>query len=143
MNVATANVNRLRHGKILAALFILYGGTHLLAASFVWIIVIALAAEGYAGQMREPTTLAIFGVPLLAVVPPLLSAYSLLRERRWAGRAVSLTCVAVLLVSLIVLIQVSRPGLSVRRELFVILYGVAGAALCLYGVWFVKREGAA
>ena len=135
-------VNQLRHGKILAALFILYGGAHLLAASFVWVIVAALAGEGYSGLLREPTTLALFGIPLLAVAPPLLSGYSLLRGRRWAGRAVLLTCPAILLVGLIVLIQISRPEFNARRETFFMLYGGASAALCLYGIWFVKTKDA-
>lgn len=136
-------MNQLRHGKLLAFLFILYGGAHLLAASFVWVIVLALVGEGYSGRMREMKTLALIGMPLLAVVPPLLSGYSLLRGRRWAGRAVLLTCLAVLMFGLMVLIQISRPKLSANREIFAILYGGACAALCLYGLRFVKSKGAA
>jgi hypothetical protein len=135
-----ANVNQLRHGKILAVLLILYGGAHLLAASFVWVIVLALAGQGYSGQLREPKTFALFCLPLLTVVPPMLSRYSLLRRRRWAGRAVLLMCLAVLTFDLIVIAQISQPGLSATRTTFGILYCGASTALCLYGIWFVKGK---
>jgi hypothetical protein len=135
--------NRPRRGKVLAALFIFYGGAHLLAAAFLWLIVLALAGEGYSGQLREPKTLALFGSPLLAAALPLLSGYALLRGRRWAEGAVWLTCLAVLLVNFIVLTQITKPELSARREIFAVLYGGASAALCLYGIWFVRKGRAA
>jgi hypothetical protein len=83
-----AKTNRLGHGRALAALFAVYGAAHLLAAAFFRLIVFALAREGYSGELREPKTLALFCSPLPAVVPPLLSAYSLLRRKLWAGGAV-------------------------------------------------------
>jgi hypothetical protein len=106
----------------------------------VWLIVLALAEEGYSDQVTGAKALALFGVPILTSALPLLSGYSLLRARRWAGRAVWLTCLAVSLGSLFVLVQIARPALSARRELFVILYGGASAALSLYGIWFVVNK---
>ncbi|HEV7891241.1 MAG TPA: hypothetical protein VGP08_11395 [Pyrinomonadaceae bacterium] len=126
---------------MLAALFVLYGGAHLLAAAFVWLIIFALAREGYSGALREPKTLALFCAPLLAVAPPLLSAYSLLRGRLWAGRAVSLTCAAVIIFCLIVSALIAQPRLSATRAAFGIIYFAASAALCFYGIWFVKKRG--
>ena len=79
----------------------------------------------------------------MAVVPPLLSGYALLRGVRWAGGAVLVTCLVVLVIGLAVVIQISRPELSANRLIFVILYGGASVALCLYGVWVVRKKTAA
>lgn len=138
----TAKANQLRHGRVLAALHILYGGAHLLAACFVWLIVFALAREGYTGPLRETKTLALVCAPLLAVLPPMLSGYSLLRGRLWAGKAVLLTCLALLAFSLMLVAQISQPRWSANRATFGIIYCAASAALCFYGIWFVKRRGA-
>jgi hypothetical protein len=133
---------RLQHDKLLAALFIRYGGAHLLVTSFMWLIVLALVGEGYSYLLREPRTLALVGVSSLAVLPP-LSGYSLLRGRWWARRAVMLTCSVMLLVSSAVVFKILQTGWSANRIAFVILYGGASAGLCLYGAWVVTREGAA
>ncbi len=123
--------DHLQHGKILAILFTFYGGSHLLAASFVCLIVLALAGEGYSGRLRELKTLALFGMILLVVVPRLLSGYSLLRGKLWAKGVVLLTCLTIVMISLVGVTQVSRPTLSTNRIIFVILYGGANtAAVC-------------
>ena len=132
---------QLRHDKLLAALFILYGGAHLLATSFMWLIVLALVREGYPHLLREPKTLALVGVSSLAVLP-LLSGYALLRGRRWARRAVTLTCPVMLTISSAVAFKILQTGWSANRVTFVILYGGASAGLCLYGAKVVTREGA-
>jgi hypothetical protein len=54
-----------------------------------------------------------------------------------------LTCPAVLLFSLIVAAQISRPALSATRAVFGVIYCAASAALCLYAFWFVKMKAAA
>ena len=63
--------------------------------------------------------------------------------RWWATGAVLTTCLVILMISLVVSIQISWPELSTNRAIFVILYGGASMGLCLYGVWFVKKRGAA
>lgn len=118
----------------------MYGGAHLLAALFVWSIVLSLAAEGYSAQLREANTLALFGASILAVVLPLLSAYALLRGRRWAGGMVLVMCLVILTIGLAVVVQISRQELSTNRLVFVILYGGASLALCLYGLWFARMK---
>lgn len=70
----------------------------------------------------------------------LLSAYSLLRGRTWAKTLVIATSLVILMISLVVLIQISVPRLSTIRVIFIILYGGASASLCLYGIWFVKKK---
>ena len=134
------NSDQRQHHTILAILFILYGGGHLLAVAFVWFILLALAAEGYG--MSNVKRLALVEVSLLPVLPPLLSAYSLLRERRWAKGVVLSTCLAILMISLVVIMQLSRPRFSTNRVIFAALYGGASMALCLYGIWFVRKKGA-
>jgi len=129
-----------QHSKILAILFIFYGGAHLLAVSFVWLIFLVLAAEAYL-QLADLKRLGLTGVSLLLALPPLLSAYSLLRRRWWAKGVVISTCLVIFMISSVVLIQVSRPRLSMNRVIFVILYGGASTALCLYGIWFARRKG--
>jgi hypothetical protein len=125
------------HGRILAALFCFYGFAHLAAASFFWIVILALAYEGY----YELRTFAGVGMTLLVVATPLLSAYALLRQRRWAKGAAGVTCLMILIFSFILLSRVVSPGLSARRVLFGSLYGAATLALCIYGFWFVLVPG--
>jgi hypothetical protein len=57
-----------QHSKILAILFIFYGGAHLLAVSFVWLIFLVLAAEAYL-QLADLKRLGLTGVSLLLVLP--------------------------------------------------------------------------
>ena len=134
------NGDQRRHSTILAILLIFYGGAHLLAVSFVWFILLALAAEGY--QMSTLKTLSLVGVSLLPVLPPLLSAYSLLRGRWWAKGVVVSTCLAIFMINLACLTQVSLIKLSTNRIILFILYGGASMALCLYAGWFVRKKGA-
>ena len=132
-----------RPGTILAVLFIFYGGAHLLAFSFVWFILIALAAEGY--RMSNLKTLILVGLSLLPVLPPLLSAYSVLRGRWWARGVVVSTCLVILVINLVALMQVSLHKLSTfstNRVVFILLYGGASMALCLYGIWSVRKKHA-
>jgi hypothetical protein len=129
-----------QHRTIVAILFIFYGAAHLLVISFVWFILLALAGEGYY-QFSKLKTVGLVVLSLFPVLPPLLSAYSLLRKRWWANGIVISTCLAILLVNLIALMQISLhklSGLTANRAVFVVLYGGASTALCLYGIWFVK-----
>jgi hypothetical protein len=142
--VVTLNgmTNRYRHGALLATLFILYGAAHLVAATFLWLIVLGLAWAGYRQVLFAPETLALAGLTSAAVLPQ-LSAYSLLRGKRWAVWSVAATCAAVLAVGAAVvfhLVQTAAPRLSARRLTFILLYGAVSAALCLYGVWAVRRR---
>jgi len=128
-----------QHGKILAILFVFYAGAHLVTLSFLWLITLALTANGYY-QLSDPKTLGLVGASLFAVLPPLLSAYSLLRSRWWAKGVVIGTCLVILIITLVILIQLSRPGFSTNRIGFAILYGGATGALSLYGVWFAGKN---
>ena len=134
------NSDQRQHHTILAILFIFYGGGHLLAVAFVWFILLALAAEGYG--MSNLKTIGLVGVSLLPVLPPLLSAYLLLRKRWWAKGVVILTCLAIFLINLVALRQISLHKLSTNRVVVVLLYGGASMALCLYGIWFVRKKHA-
>lgn len=134
-----------QHRTIVAILFIFYGGAHLLAVSFVWFILLALAGEGYY-QFARVKMAALVLLSLLPVLPPLLSAYSLLRKRWWAEGVVISTCLAIFLLNLVALMQVALPKLSrlsTNRVVFVVLYCGASMALCLYGIWSVRKKGAA
>jgi hypothetical protein len=135
------NRHQRQHGKILAILFIFYGAVHLLAISFAWLIVLALARAGYIDPMRDAKTLVLFGVTLLTVPLPLVSAYSLLRGRRWAKAAVWLMCLVILVTSVVVMIFISLPQLSANRVIFVASYVGATIALFIYAIWFVKKKG--
>ena len=130
---------QLQHGKILAILFIFYGAAHLLGLSFVWFILLALAAEGY--RMSSLRMLGLCVVLLLLVLPPLLSAYSLLREKQWARGVVITTCLTIFMIALVVLLLVSQIRLSTTRLIFAISYGGAILALCLYGISFARKKG--
>jgi hypothetical protein len=121
------------HARILAALFCVYGIAHLAVASFFWVIILALAYEGY----YDLRTFGGVGMTLLVVFTPLLSAYALLRQRRWAKGATGVTCLVMLIFSFILLSRLVSPGLSARRVLFGSLYGAANLAMCIYGLWFV------
>jgi len=137
------NHDQRRPGTLLAVLFIFYGGAHLLALSFVWFIFLALAVEGY--RMSSLKSLMLAGVSLIPVLPPLLSAYSLLRRCWWASGFVLATCLAILLVHLIALVQISThplSTLSTNRVVVVGLYAGSSMTLCLYGIWSVKRTSA-
>jgi hypothetical protein len=135
------NRDQRQHRKILAILFLFYAGAHVLTVSFVWLITLALTAEGY-HQLADAKTLGLVGASLFPVVLPLLSAYSLLRRRLWAKGVVRLTCLLILAIGMLVLFQLSRPRFSTNRVIFAILYGGASAALSLYGIWFAwGKEG--
>ena len=137
------NSDRRQHRKILALLFIFYAGAHLLTVSFVWLITLVLTANGYY-QLSDPKTVSLVGASLFPVLPPLISAYSLLRSRQWAKSVVITTCLVILVVSVVVLIQLSRPTFSTKRVSFAVLYVGASAALSLYGIWFAgKNRGTA
>ena len=138
------NAEQRQHGTIVAILFIFYGAAHLLVVGFVWFILLALAGEGYY-QFSKLKTAGLVVLSLFPVLPPLLSAYSLLRKRWWAKGIVISTCLAILLINLIALMQISLhklSGLAANRVVFVVLYGGASTALCLYGIWSVRRKDA-
>jgi len=133
-----------QHNTIVAILFIFYGAAHLLVVAFVWFILLALAGEGYYQFSKLKTALLVV-LSLIPVLPPLLSAYSLLRKSWWAKGIVISTCLAILFINLIALMQISPhklSGLTTNRVVFVVIYGGASTALCLYGVWSVSRKDA-
>jgi hypothetical protein len=143
MEYVMENHDQRRPRTLLAVLFIFYGGAHLLALSFVWFIFLALAVEGY--RMSNLKMMMLAGVSLLPVLPPLFSAYSLLRRRWWARGVVLPTCLAILLVHLITLVQISTHKLSAfstNRVVVVGVYGGSSMALCLYGIWSVRKMDA-
>ena len=123
------------HRRILAVLFCFYGCAHLVVVSFTWLIILALAKEGYFG-LRELKTFGFLGVILLIVVTSLLSTYALLRQRRWASGILYLTCLMIFIGNAIVLSHVFWPRLSVNRMIFGVLYGGGSLAICIYGLWF-------
>jgi hypothetical protein len=133
------NSDQRQHGKILAILFVFYGGAHLITVSFLWLITLALTANGYY-QLSDPKTLGLVGASLFPVLPPLLSAYSLLRTRGWAKSVVIGTCLVILIITLVIVIQLSRPGFTTNRIGFAILYSAATGALSLYGFWFAGKN---
>jgi hypothetical protein len=138
------NGEQRQHRTIVAILFIFYGAAHLLVFSFVWFILLALAGEGYY-QFSKLKTAGLVVLSLVPVLPPLLSAYSLLRKRWWTKGIVISTCLAILLINLIALMQISRrklSGLAANPIVFVVLYGGTSTALCLYGIWSVRRKDA-
>ena len=133
-----------QHSTIVAILFIFYGAAHLLVISFVWFILLALAGEGYY-QFSKLKTAGLVVLSLFPVLPPLLSAYSLLRKRWWAKGVVVATCLSIVLINLVALMQVSMHGLgslSANRVVFVVLYVGTSMALSLYGVWSVRKKDA-
>jgi hypothetical protein len=143
MEYAMENHDQRRPGTLLAVLFIFYGGAHLLALSFVWFIFLALAVEGY--RMSNLKMLMLAGMSLLPVLPPLLSAYSLLRRRWWTRRVVLATCLTILLAHLVALVQILTHKLSTfstNRVVLVGLYAGSSMTLCLYGIWSVRRMDA-
>jgi hypothetical protein len=130
------------HRTIVAILFIFYGVAHLLVISFVWFILLALAGDGYY-QFSKIKTAGLVVLSFVPVLPPLLSAYSLLRKRWWAKGVVLATCLSIGLINLVALMQVSRSGLegvSAKRIVFIVLYLGTSMALSLYGVWCVRRN---
>ena len=138
------NGEQRQHSAIVAILFIFYGAAHLLVLSFVWFILLALAGEGYY-QFSKLKTAGLVVLSLFPVLPPLLSAYSLLRKRWWAKGVVTSTCLAIFLINLVALAQISLhklSKLSANRVVFVVLYGGASMALCLYGIWSVRKKDA-
>jgi len=140
MEYIMENHDQRRSGTLLAVLFIFYGGAHLLALSFVGFIFLALAVEGY--RMSSLKMLMLAGVGLLPVLPPLLSAYSLLRRRWWARGVVLSTCLAILLVHLVALVQISTHKLSTfstNRVVVAGLYAGSSMTLCVYGIVSVRR----
>lgn len=135
--------NRFRHDILLAALFILDGAAHLVVTSFAWIIVTGMLWVGYYHPFVVVAGPVLVGVMSLEVLP-LIAAYGLLRGRRWAGRAVVVTCMATAAAGSAVvyaLLQSAVPRLSMKRLTFIILYGAVSAGLCLYGAWVAKKRG--
>ena len=135
--------DRFRQDILLAALFILHGAAHLVATSAAWIIVLGMLWVGYYHPFVVVAVPVLVGVTLLEVLP-LLAAYSLLRGRRWAGRAVVVTCLATAAAGSAVvysLWQSAVPRLSAKRLTFMIVYGAVSAGLCLYGAWVARRRG--
>ena len=124
--------------RVVAILFVIYGLFHLAAAAFVWIVILALAREGYFNFFRELKTVTLLGMTLSVVVMPLLSGYALLRTRSWARGAVWLTCLAIMIASFIVLRQLTWPMLSTARVIFGALYGGASLAMCFVGFSVVR-----
>jgi hypothetical protein len=137
---AVANTGERNHRRVLSILLFLYGCLHLVATAFVWIVIFALVSEGYRDSLRDLNKLILMGMTLVVIVMPLLSGYALLRGRPWARGVLSLTCVAILIVSIIALWQISWPRLSSARIVFGILYGGASLAMCIYGFWFVRKR---
>jgi hypothetical protein len=134
------NGEQRQHRTIVAILFIFYGAAHLLVISFVWFILLALAGEGYY-QFSKLKTAGLLVLSLVSVLPPLLSAYLLLRKRRWAKWVVVATCLSIALINLAALMQVSLSeleSLSAKRIVFIVLYLGTSMALTLYGVWSVR-----
>jgi hypothetical protein len=125
---------------VLSILLFLYVCLHLVAVAFLWSVILALTSEGYVVVLREFKTLTLLGMTLLVVGTPLLSGYALLRGRPWAREALTLACLAILIVSIVVLRQISWPRLSTARIVFGTLYGGASLALSIYGFWFVSRR---
>lgn len=136
------NGERRQHSTILAILFIFYGAAHLLVVAFVWFILLALAGKGYY-QFSKLMTAGLVVLSLFPVLPPLLSAYLLLRKRWWAKGVVLATCLSIVLINLVALMQISLhklSKLSANRVIFVVLYGGASMALSLYGIWSVRKK---
>lgn len=119
--------------RVVAILFTLYGLLHLAVIGFVWIVVLALAREGYFAVFRELKALTLLVLTLSTVVMPLVSGYALLRTRSWAKGAVWLTCLAMMIASFIVLRQITWPMLNTTRVIFSALYGGANLAMCIVG----------
>jgi len=132
--------NQEQHRKVLGTLLILHGCLHLAVAAFWWSIILGLAREGYTDVLRDLKTTTAFAMTLSMVALPLVSGVALLVGRSWAGGAVLLTCVAILIVNFIVLQQVASPRLTPARIVFATLYGGANLAISAYGLWFVNRR---
>ena len=126
------------HRRVAAILFVLYGLFHLAVIGFVWIVVLALAGEGYFDVFRDFKTLTLVGLTLAVVVMPLVSGYALFRIRSWAKGAVWLTCLAMVIASFIVLRQLTSPALSFARVIFGALYTLASLAICIVGLSVVR-----
>ena len=126
------------HRKVAAILFVLYGLFHLAVIGFVWIVVLALAREGYFDVFRELKTLTLVGLTLSLVVMPLVSGYALFRIRSWAKGAVWLTCLAMMIATFIVFRHITWPVLSAARVIFAALYGGASLAMCFVGFSVVR-----
>jgi hypothetical protein len=138
------NAEQRQHSTIVAILFIFYGAAHLLVISFVWFILLALAGEGYY-QFSKLKTAGLLVLSLVPVLPPTVSAYALIRKKWWAKGVVTATCLAIVLINLVALVQVSLHNLSrlsANRVVFVALYGGASTALGLYGIWSVRKQNA-
>ena len=126
------------HRRVAAILFVLYGLFHLAVIGVVWIVVLALAGEGYFDVFRDFKTLTLVGLTLAVVVMPLVSGYALFRIRSWAKGAVWLTCLATIIASFIVLRQLTSPTLSFARVIFGALYTLASLAICIVGLSVVR-----
>jgi hypothetical protein len=135
-----SNGERQNHQRVVAILFVVYGLFHLAVIGFVWIVVLALAREGYFDVFRGLKTLTLVGLTLSMVVMPLLSGYALFRITSWAKGAVWLTCLAILIASLIVLRQLTWPMLSTPRIIVGTLYGGASVTICIYGFWLMSKQ---
>jgi hypothetical protein len=128
------------NGRVLAILFILWGCLHLAVGAFWWSIIFGLAREGYTDVLLDLKTSIALALTISMVVLPLVSGVALLVGRSWAGGAVLLTCVAILIVNFIVLRQVATPRLSTARIVFGAVYGGANLAMSAYGFWFVNKR---
>jgi hypothetical protein len=127
------------HRRLLAILFLVYGCSHLIVAAFIWTVFFALARSGYFDVLRELKTLTLLEVTLAGVALPLLSGYALLRKRSWAGGIACLTCLAILIMTFIVLRQIAWPRLSTNRIICGALYAGSNLALGTYACWFVNK----
>jgi hypothetical protein len=125
--------------RVLAVLFFFYGIAHLVAASFVLPVILALAHEGYINLFRDSKAITLLASTLSMVVMPLLSGYALLLNRLWAKGVVIVTGVLILIVSVVVLRQILSQTSSPARVMFVILYGGGSVALCIYGFSLAAR----
>lgn len=128
-----------RHSKMLALLFFFYSGLHAVPLAFFLIIILALAAHF---GMPDAKKLLLLGIPTLTVVCPIVAGYGLLRERAWAKAAIAIASLAVLSMTSVILIFASQPQLTLKRVIVIVLHGGASVALCLYGIWLVRRKGA-
>jgi len=132
--------NQEHHRRVLATLLIVCGCLHLAVAAFWWSIIFGLAREGYTDVLRDFKTTTAFAMTLSMVALPLVSGLALLPGRSWAGGAVLLTCVAILIVNFMVLRQLAWPRLSPGRIVFGTVYGGPNLAIAAYGLWFVSRR---
>jgi hypothetical protein len=139
MTGETEEAHLRRHSKILALLFFFYGGLHALAFAFFLSIILALASHF---GMPDAQIWLLLGIPTPTILCPIVAGYGLLRERSWAKAAVVVASIVALIMAGAISLLASQPQLTMRRLVVIILYSGASIALCLYGIWLVRKKGA-